>query len=93
MKRILLPSVALAFLALVLALPTTTDAQGGDVAYCAQLSALYRRYVQDGPGRQYDAEAAVALDDCQKGNTKAGIPILEKKLRESGFTLPKESTQ
>ena len=85
--------VTLAFLALLLALPDPADAQGGDTAYCAQLSTLYRRYVQNGPGRQYDAEAAVALDDCQKGNTQAGIPILEKKLRESGFTLPKASPQ
>ena len=88
MKRILL-----SLFVLVVALPSTSDAQGGDAAYCAQLSTLYRRYVQNSPGREYDAEAAVALDDCQKGNTGAGIPILEKKLRESGFTLPEKSTQ
>jgi hypothetical protein len=82
-KRILL-----SLFVLVLALPDTADAQGGDGAYCAQLATLYRRYVENSPGRQYDAEAAVALDDCQKGNTAAGIPILEKKLLESGFTLP-----
>jgi hypothetical protein len=88
-KRILLSLFVLA-----LALPGTADAQGGDAAYCAQLSTLYRRYVENSPGRQYDAEAAVALDDCQKGNTGAGIPILEKKLLESGFTLPeKKPTQ
>ena len=90
MKRIVLSLFVLA-----LALPGTADAQGGgDAAYCAQLSTLYRRYVENSPGRQYDAEAAVALDDCQKGNTGAGIPILEKKLLESGFTLPeKKPTQ
>ncbi len=88
MKRILL-----SFFVLALALPSTADAQGGDAAYCAQLSALYRRYVQNSPGREYDAEAAVALDDCQKGNTGAGIPILEKKLHESGFTLPEKPAQ
>ena len=88
MKRILLSVFVLA-----LALPSSADAQGGDAAYCAQLSKLYRRYVENSPGRQYDAEAAVALDDCQKGNTAAGIPILEKKLRESGFTLPEKPAQ
>jgi hypothetical protein len=87
-KRILL-----SLFVLVVALPSTSDAQGGDAAYCAQLSVLYRRYVQNSPGRQYDAEAAVAQDDCQKGNTAAGIPILEKKLLESGFTLPEKPTQ
>jgi len=87
-KRILLTLSAL-----MLALPGPSGAQGGDAAYCAQLTALYRRYVQNSPGRQYDAEAAVALDDCKNGNTAAGIPILEKKLLESGFTLPEKSTQ
>ena len=84
-KRILF---LLAFLA---ALPDATDAaQGDDKAYCAQLSAMYRRYVQNGLGKRFDVEASVALDDCSKGNTAAAIPVLEKKLRESGFSLPEE---
>jgi hypothetical protein len=85
MKRIFL-----SILAAMLALPSTTDAQDSDAAYCAALSVLYRRYVQNSPGRQYDAEAALAQDDCQKGRTAAAIPVLEKKLLESGFTLPKK---
>ena len=87
-KRILLPLSAL-----MLALPVTADAQGGDAAYCARLSVLYRRYVENSPGRQYDADAAIALDDCKNGNTAAGIPVLEKKLLESGFTLPERPSQ
>jgi hypothetical protein len=82
-KRIL-PSLT----ALMLALPGIADVQADDAAYCAQLSVLYRRYVQNSPGRQYDAEAALALDDCKNGNAAAGILVLEKKLLESGFTLP-----
>jgi hypothetical protein len=31
-----------------------------------------------------------AIDDCQKGNTAAGIPVLAKRLRDSGFTVPGE---
>jgi hypothetical protein len=84
--RFLLP-----LLAFILALPTATDAaQGDDKAYCAQLAAMYRRYVQNGPGKRFDVEASVALDDCGKGNTATAIPVLEKKLRESGFSLPEE---
>jgi hypothetical protein len=83
--------ILLGLLALILALPTATDAaQGDDKAYCAQLSAMYRRYVQNGPGKRFDVEASVALDDCGKGNTATAIPVLEKKLRESGFSLPEE---
>jgi hypothetical protein len=85
--------LVLSLLVLVLAPPGAADAQGDDAAYCAALSTLYRRYVQNSPGRQYDAEAAIAQDDCRKGNTAAAIPILEKKLRESGFTLPEKPPQ
>jgi hypothetical protein len=87
-KRILL-----SLFLLTLALPGTADAQGGDAAYCAQLSTLYRRYVENSPGRQDDAEAALALDNCKNGNTAAGIQVLEKKLLESGFTLPQRPAQ
>ena len=37
--------------------------------------------------------AAIALYYCKNGNTAAGIPVLEKKLLESGFTLPEKPTQ
>jgi hypothetical protein len=40
--------------------------------------------------RGVEVEASTALDDCSKGNTAAAIPVLETKLRESGFTLPEE---
>ena len=84
-KRILLPVLAFAAAALL-----TSAGRADDKAYCAELSSLYRKYVQNSPGRQFDVEASVALDQCQKGNTAAAIPVLEKKLRESGFSLPKE---
>ena len=68
-------------------------AQSNDAAYCADLTALYRRYLGNtGEGRQFpDVTASVAMDECQKGNTAAGIPVLEKKLRDARFTLPKRA--
>jgi hypothetical protein len=87
-KRLLLPLVGLA-----LASPVTAHGQGqvkDDKAYCAELSSMYRRYVQNAPGRRSDVEAGYALENCQKGNTAAAIPVLEKKLEASGFSLPKE---
>jgi hypothetical protein len=30
-----------------------------------------------------------AIDQCERGNTAEGIPVLEKKLRDARFTLPK----
>jgi hypothetical protein len=63
-----------------------------DMAYCAQLSDLYRRYLGSVGERVFpDVAASVAMDECAKGNTAAGIPVLEKKLRDARFTLPKRS--
>ena len=84
--------ILLLLVAPVLAPASSAVAQADDKAYCAQLSAFYRRYVQNATGRRVDVEALEALDDCRKGNTAAAIPVLEKKLRQGGFTLPKEFT-
>jgi hypothetical protein len=84
-------------LALGLCLSLTAEAQApaaaDDMAYCAQLSALYRRYLGNtGEGRTFpDVAAATAMSECERGDTAAGIPVLEKKLRDARFTLPKRS--
>ena len=78
-----------ALAALVLC-PMPAAAQKSDAAYCAELSSLYRRYLgNSAEGRNLpDVAASVAMEDCRKGNTAAGIPVLEKKLRDGRFTLP-----
>ena len=82
----------LMLLVFALALPGAADAQSDDAAYCAELSALYRRYLGNIGERQFpDVAASVAMEDCQKGNTAAGIPVLEKKLLNARFTLPKRT--
>ena len=85
MKRVLLFLVAL-----ILAPSTTTEAQGDDKAYCTELSVIFRKYVQNAQGRKVDVEALTAMENCQKGNTSAAIPVLEQRLTRSGFALPKE---
>lgn len=81
MKRILLALVTLAS-------APVAQAQSDDKTYCAQLSELYRRYVQNATGRRVDVEALVALDDCSKGKTASAIPVLEKRLRDAKITPP-----
>jgi hypothetical protein len=73
------------------AIPATSfAAPDGDKAYCDELSELYRRYVQNAHGRRFDVEAA-GLPFWQSSKaTAASIPVLEKKLLQSGFSLPKE---
>jgi hypothetical protein len=68
------------------------DAQVKDAAYCAELGHLALRYTGHAGGNGGLAPDYTTLDaiaDCNKGNIARGIPILEKKLRCSGFTLPK----
>jgi hypothetical protein len=67
---------------------TQTSNVSRDQVYCDKLTQLYRRYEQNSPGRRFDARGAAAMDDCQRGNTASGIPVLENILRGDGFTLP-----
>jgi hypothetical protein len=74
------------------ALASPAVAQGDDAAYCAQLGALALRYTGSAGGQgglRPNFATVGAIDDCKKGNTAAGIPVLEKTLRSNGFTLPK----
>ena len=67
-------------------------AQVDDAAYCAELGRLALRYTggAGGEGRlSPDLQTLGAITDCNKGNFAAGIPVLERKLRSNGFTLPK----
>jgi hypothetical protein len=78
--------------AVVAAFPVPLLAQTDDAAYCASLSALARRYLVGNPGEGRsapDLDISIAIDQCRKGDTAAGIPVLERKLRNNGFTLPK----
>jgi hypothetical protein len=68
-------------------------ASAADLRYCARLSELYVRYVgrsEAGPSAPVkpDVNGGVALAKCHEGNAAAAIPILERKLRNAGFTLP-----
>jgi hypothetical protein len=72
-----------------MALPAPlAQAQGDDQTYCAQLSGLYRKYVQNATGRRIDVEALQALDDCSRGKAASAIPVLEKRLRDAKITPP-----
>lgn len=85
MIRKLLPLLAL--------LLAPSAALADDASYCAQLSELYRRYLLgSGDGNKFpDVTASVAMDECARGNYAEGIPVLEKRLRDARFTLPKRT--
>jgi hypothetical protein len=67
-----------------LALPFAAMATMTDAQYCEALSAEYRKLnTQASSGAEADAMA-----QCKAGNTAAGIPVLEKALKDGKVTLP-----
>ncbi|MDP1749128.1 MAG: hypothetical protein Q8L22_06700 [Reyranella sp.] len=86
-------SVLVGALALLL-LPVSTWAQASDTAYCVELGELVLRY-GGSPGAGGETRpnfaAIEAIENCSKGNTAAGIKVLEQILRSNGFTLPRRT--
>ncbi len=78
----------------LLALPMPALAQASDAAYCADLAELALRYAGS-PGAngetRPDFATLEAIENCNKGNTEAGIKALEQKLRAKGFTVPRRT--
>jgi hypothetical protein len=74
---------------LVLLLPAA--AQADDVSYCKTLAQTYQRYVvkveYGHTVQRGSTDASVALEQCRSGNT-AGIPVLERELRNARVDLP-----
>ena len=76
------------------ALPALASAQGkmSDADYCKALGAKYQTYVSNmQSGRSPMPEPAdiqVAQEQCKAGNTAAGIPVLEQRLKNAKVDLP-----
>ena len=69
-----------------IALPIAASAQSpADVAYCNKLKMLWYTYVEMDPS----TSIATALNTCYSASA-AAIPVLEKALKDDGFTLPKK---
>lgn len=75
--------------------PGMTAAQGQ--AYCTKLTTTYAEYVAGVStamggvgvgGGQPDIDARVAIAQCQDGDTAAGIPVLQRELRNNKVNVP-----
>ena len=75
---------------IVLVLPFAAAAQSADAAYCDALIRDYYRYVikLGSHPNTGSLDGNVAVEQCRAGNTAAGIPVLERKLRGAGVELP-----
>jgi hypothetical protein len=85
-----------AILLAILLVPASALAQStaADVAYCNRLADLYDRYLgrwkygTDRAGGTGSVDNEVASAQCRQGITGPSIPVLERVLRDNGFTLP-----
>jgi hypothetical protein len=81
--------------AAALLLPSMAWAQMNDADYCRALTQRYNTLVGSGQtGRNPQpapVDAQTAIEQCKAGNTAAGIPVLEQKLKDAKVDLPKRS--
>lgn len=95
MKRLIAPALGLLLPAVALA-PAVAQQPGPltESEYCEALVSTYNRYLGQTSARSQhpDVVAGNAISDCQKGNAARGIPVLEQKLRNAGFSLPVRET-
>jgi hypothetical protein len=73
-------------------IPFGASAQSSDADYCRALIQKYETYVANmsighTPGSP-TIDGSVAVTQCKDGNTAAGIPVLERKLRDAKVDLP-----
>ena len=67
-----------------IALPFAAMAAMTDAQYCEALSVEYRKL----NSAAISGPEADAMASCKAGNTAAGIPVLEKALKDGKATLP-----
>lgn len=88
-------AAALSSLAVGILLAAGAAAQGpDDMRYCAELTKMYRTYINNPEDSRPvfpspNVAHETAIESCRTGRTAAGIPVLEKVLRDNKFTLPK----
>ena len=65
--------------------PFTAFGQSADANYCQLLGDLNR---ESDDSLNMNAAVQEAINQCNKGNTATGIPVLEKALTDDKVTLP-----
>jgi hypothetical protein len=83
------------FASVAVLMPMAAFAQMSDADYCRALTQRYQTYVANiATGHNPNpapVEVQNAIEQCKAGNTAAGIPVLEQRLRDAKVDLPKRS--
>jgi hypothetical protein len=83
-------AAAIASLVVGLGVATGSNAQSttSDSDYCHSLVNALSMGGESRGSRMVDTDAAVAIAQCQAGNPKPAIPVLEQKLRDNRIPVP-----
>jgi len=76
---------------LVISASSNAQSAMNDKAYCR---VLVKELTHGGIERGFapeSLETSVAINQCRDGNPRPAIPVLERKLRGSGYTVPPRS--
>jgi hypothetical protein len=84
--------LASAIVPLIVGLGTATSSNAqsamSDEVYCRE---LVNKYTHGGIERGFAPESldtSVAINQCREGNPRSAIPVLERRLRGGGYTVP-----
>ena len=84
-------ALSAALLAISLAGPVFAQSSKDGLAECQQLHGLWSRY-NGTSAYAKNSGADIALEECRKGNTQAGIADLKRALQRANIPLPPSET-
>jgi hypothetical protein len=90
-KMMVVTASSVAALIVVAGFAASSNAQdlSKDQAYC---NMLVKEFTEGAKGRGGTApqslDLSVAIAQCREGNPEPAIPVLQQRLRDSGFTVP-----
>ena len=89
-KSVTLSIAAFASLIAGVCIATGSNAQSAtsETDYCRSLVSALSMGGEARGSLMVDTDAAVAIAQCQEGNPKPAIPVLEKKLRDNRIPVP-----
>ncbi len=92
-KPISLAGLAIVSSLVAMAIATSSNAQPAmtDTAYCTSLVKALSMGGESRGSLMVDTDTAVAIAQCQEGNPKPAIPVLERKLRDNRIPVPSRS--
>ena len=86
--KLLIAAIAPLIAGVCIATSSNAQSNVSDEGYCRSLIKVYTDGRSERGFAPEGLETSVAIAQCQEGNPEPAIPVLEKLLRDNGFTVP-----